>query len=196
MTLDDVMATLPDCPAWRSAAAACHQWLTENMGFFGPERILRFMQHQPVRAARDILEKCDNPTDESVTVVLLGPAKGDVLENQQTEEAGAGFYGARAVALIRALRDGYAKAPSHLQLDVARIYMVEALSDMYDQIIGRAKIDAHHDVRWNMLREFEDEFGVLKGLNPGLDTIFADALAQSRQSLEALDAQKASGMGA
>jgi hypothetical protein len=58
---------------------------------------------------------------------------------------------------------------------------------MNDQIIGRKRIDKHHQVRWNILKELEAEFKKVKGQNPKLDVIFIEALKKSRKALEDLD---------
>jgi hypothetical protein len=58
---------------------------------------------------------------------------------------------------------------------------------MNDQLIGRARIDKHHQVRWNILKNLETEFANVKGENPKLDVVFEEALKKSRAALTALD---------
>lgn len=176
---------LPQNQKWEKAAAACHEWLNKNMGMFGPERIASFMEHQPVAAAKLIITQCPDYTEESITLALLGPAKGQLLE---METIAASVFGGRAVELMKYM-DGRSAVQfdQNMPVDAARLFLVEGLSTMNDQLIGRARIDKHHQVRWNILNGLEANFAVVKGQNPGLDSIFAEALVKSRAALEALD---------
>jgi hypothetical protein len=58
---------------------------------------------------------------------------------------------------------------------------------MEDQLIGRARIDAHHQTRWKILAGLEEGFAKVKGETPGIDKVFAEALVQSRDALTKLD---------
>lgn len=189
-------ATLLSDPAYRAAAEQCHEWLLANMSVFGPERIANFMHNQPINAARLLLEHTEAPSRESVIVALLGPAKFDLLVapggqtvDLATEAASRIRYGNRTVDLLLHLA-GDAKAPKDdlLTRDAERLFMVEGLSTMNDQLIGRKRIDPHHAVRWKILTDLEQGFDRLRGKNPGLDPIFTQALTESRAALETLDA--------
>lgn len=192
-------AGLPDDPAYRAAVAQCHDWLLENMSVFGPERIASFMHNQPINAARLLLEKTESPSRESVILALLGPAKFDLIAapdgkgvDLALEAASRIRYGNRTVDLLLHMA-GEAKAPQDAELvrDANRLFMVEGLSTMNDQLIGRKRIDPHHAVRWTILQNLEKNFTDLRGQNPGLDPIFIQALAELRAALEALDAAAA-----
>ncbi len=178
---------LPEKDQWKLAASICHRWLNETMSMFGDDGIERFMHHQPVTAAKRLIDNCDNWTEESVTAALLGPAKGLVVSNAAIETMARRDFGDRAVDLIKAYGGMEAPKDEVMQKDLHRLYMVESLSAMGDQIVGRARIDKHHDIRWNMLKEFEGNFEQMKGESPKLDVIFEDSLKKSRESLEKLD---------
>lgn len=187
MPFDYSATGLPENTRWEIAADRCHAWLTENMAMFGPDRILNFMKNQPVTAALRLRDCCDDWSEELVTVALLGPAKGTLAQ----DEAGSrGLFGDRAVELAKTLTSETPPCDARLKRDAGRLFLVEALSGMHDQIIDRKKIDAHHQVRWNMLQNYESGFAALKGENPKLDVIFEDSLKKSRAALEALDAEK------
>ena len=179
MSFDYATSGLPDKPQWRAAADICHAWLMKNMSMFGPDRIARFMLHQPVTAARLIMENCPDWSEESVTLALLGPAK-DILAE------GNAAFGAKEKPLFEALT-GKHMATAEQERDLVRLFLVEGLSTMNDQLIGRARIDKHHQVRWNILRDLEKDFTDVKGKNPALDKIFEKALGESRAALQALD---------
>lgn len=184
---------LPSNPHWMLAADLCHQWLGTNMTMFGPERHLAFMANQPVAAAKRVFDNCDQFTPECITVLLLGPAKGDLIETEGAERMARHLFGDRVVDLVQALSDpaAQAKADASLLRDVGRIVLAEGVSTMNDQLIGRARIDRHHQVRWDILRHLEDQGQRIAGTDPKLDVLFADALVQSRAALEALDAAAA-----
>lgn len=185
MTFDYSASGLPNNEKWQNAAALCHKWLTDNMSIFGPERIASFMKNQPVRAAQNIISNCPDHTEELVTLALLGPAKSDLL---QDEVAARFIFGDRTVELLRYMAGMSAvKFDADMPKDAVRLFLVEGLSTMHDQLIGRARIDRHHETRWNILKQFETEFARVKGQNPGLDALFEDGLKKSRAALEALD---------
>lgn len=187
MSFDYSTTGLPEKKEWKLASGLCLAWLNQNMGQFGDDGIDRFMHHQPVTAAKRIMEHCDSWTDESVTVALLGPAKGIVVANAEIEAMARRDFGDRTVDLVKAVGGMSAPVDEAMARDVNRLYMVEAMSGMGDQLIGRARIDKHHQVRWNMVREFEANFSGMKGENPRLDPLFEDSLQKSRASLEKLD---------
>lgn len=177
MVFDYSTSGLPDNPQWRAAADICHAWLTEHMSMFGPGRIARFMHNQPITAAKLIIENCPDWSEECVTLALLGPAKeavaGDVFSN-------------KAKFLFDAMMEK--RVPDAAQeRDLIRLFLVEGLSTMNDQLIGRARIDQHHQTRWKILRDLEKDFSEVKGRNPALDGIFEKALVESRAALQALD---------
>jgi hypothetical protein len=188
MPFDYSKTGLPDNVKWKNAAAFCNKWLDQNMSMFGPERIASFMEHQPVAAAKLIIANCPDYSEESITLALLGPARQIFLQNERGLEMAELIFGSRTVALMKYM-DGRAipNGDTDMPVDANRLFLVEGLSGMNDQIIGRAKIDKHHQVRWNMLNHYESTFAGIKGENPGLDKIFAGALVKSRTALEALD---------
>lgn len=176
---------LPDNDRWKIAAAACNEWLNKNMSMFGPERIASFMEHQPVAAAKLIMANCPDYSEEAITLALLGPAKGQLLE---TEVLSRHAFGDRAVELMRYLSGMNAvNFDAGMPQDAVQLFLVEGLSTMNDQLIGRKHIDKHHQVRWNILGDLEKNFAAVKGKNPGLDRIFEDSLVKSRTALQALD---------
>lgn len=187
MAYDYSKTGLPDNDKWKNALNICHQWLTENMSMFGPERIASFMEHQPIAAAKLIIANCDDYSEESITLVLLGPAKGIFLESRAALATAEALFGDRTAALLLVAAGGGHQSDADMERDMVRLFLVEGLSGMNDQIIGRAKIDKHHQVRWNMLNHYEKTFADVKGQNPGLDAIFEAALVKSRASLESLD---------
>lgn len=178
MSFDYATAGLADNRDWRTALDDCHAWLSKNMSMFGAERIGRFMQNQPITAAKLIMQHCPDYSEECITLALLGPAK-DAAER-------AGRFSARTRDLYKSLI-GMAKPDAAMERDITRLFLVEGLSTMNDQMIGRAKIDAHHATRWKILRALEEEFAKETGKNPGLDALFDRALTASRAALEKLD---------
>lgn len=190
MSFDYSTTGLPSNPHWMLAAQMCHQWLGRHMTMFGPERHLAFMQNQPVAAARRVFDNCDDFSSDCITVLLLGPAKDSLIESAASEFMARQLFGDGVVEIVKAMFDmeSQAKAAPHVQRDCGRIVLAEGISTMNDQLIGRARIDRHHAVRWNILLHLEEQADILKGRDPKLDALFADALLQSRQALEALDA--------
>lgn len=177
---------------WKIAVEICHQWLNQNMAMFGPDRIASFMHNQPIAAAKQIQNNCDDPSVESMTVALLGPAKFDMIAQQNDTESLAReqrarhVFGDRTIDLIRHMA-GEPTTDAKLQRDANRMFLVEGLSTMDDQLIDRKRIDKHHQVRWNILENLETHFANVKGENPKIDVIFEDALKKSRTTLEGLD---------
>ncbi len=184
---------LPSNPHWMLAVDLCHQWLGTNMTMFGAERHIAFMHNQPVAAAKRVFDNCDQFSQESITVLLLGPAKGDLIESEGAERMARHLFGDRVVDLVHVLHDPELQktADPALLRDVGRIVLAEGISTMNDQLIGRQRIDRHHQVRWDILRHLEEQGQRIAGADPALDALFADALVQSRAALEALDAAAA-----
>ena len=184
---------LPSNPHWMLAVDLCHQWLGTNMTMFGAERHIAFMHNQPVAAAKRVFDNCDQFSQESITVLLLGPAKGDLIESEGAERMARHLFGDRVVDLVHVLHDPELQkiADPALLRDVGRIVLAEGISTMNDQLIGRQRIDRHHQVRWDILRHLEEQGQRIAGADPQLDALFADALVQSRAALEALDAAAA-----
>lgn len=184
---------LPSNPHWMLAVDLCHQWLGKNMTMFGAERHIAFMHNQPVGAAKRVFDNCDDFSQESITVLLLGPAKGDLIESEGAERMARHLFGDRVVELVHALHapELQKKADTAMLRDIGRIVLAEGISTMNDQLIGRQRIDRHHQVRWDILRHLEDQGQRIAGADPKLDALFADALVQSRAALEALDAAAA-----
>lgn len=194
MAFDYSKSGLPANTKWENAAKFCKAWLDRNMSMFGDDGIENFMMHQPVAAAKLLLDKCPDASEESITLALLGPAVGIFMQNERGHEMAEAIFGERTLALMKytngiAIPNGDAGMP----IDANRLFLVQGLSSMNDQLIGRARIDKHHQVRWNMLKNFEAGYADIKGENPGLDPIFEDALKRSRAALEALDAKKPQG---
>lgn len=187
MSFDYSTSGLPENNKWKIAAAICNQWLNDNMSMFGPERIVNFMHNQPIAAAKRVMDNCDDSSEETVTLLLLGPAKGALIANDEVEAVARHIFGDRTVELLKTLMDPADAVDADMTRDANRIYIAEAVSAMSDQMIGRARIDKHHQVRWNMLNEFEKTFATLKGADPKLDVVFEDAAKKSREALEALD---------
>jgi len=177
---------LPQNPQWEVATSICNAWLNQNMSMFGPERIANFMHNQPVAAAKRILDNCADASDESVTLALLGPAKSTLVANPETERVSRGIFGDRTVDLLLAM-SAPAQADDAMIRDMNRIFIVEGISTMNDQMVGRAKIDRFHETRWNILNDLERTFGTVKGQDPALDTIFEETAKKSRDALTALD---------
>lgn len=184
---------LPENKRFHMAGNICHQWLTRHMGrMFKPDQILNFMDNQPVNAAKTLLEKTDNPSEESVTVALLGPAKGNMIaqdnspEQKSMENEARLIFGDRCIDLIRALAGEPTTDPQIIR-DTKRIFLVEGISTMQDQLIGRKRIDPHHQVRWDIVKQLEANFAKIKGENPEIDEMFEPMLAESRTTLENLD---------
>ncbi len=186
MPFEYATSGLPANDRWQIATEICNQWLNQNMSMFGPERIASFMHNQPVAAAKRIIENCGDYSEESVTLALLGPAKSTLVANPETEKAARNIFGDRAVDLLHAMAEP-AKGDAEMTRDATRIFIVEGVSTMSDQMIGRAKIDRFHETRWNILNDLERNFATVKGENPGLDAIFEDAAKKSHDALSALD---------
>jgi hypothetical protein len=186
MAFDYSTSGLPKNPKWEAAAAICNQWLTENMSMFGPERIVNFMHNQPVAAAKRIIDNCPDYSEESVTLALLGPAKGILAANPETETVCRRMFGDRAVDLLLTMA-GNAPVDAEMTRDANRIFIVEGVSTMTDQMIGRAKIDKFHQKRWDILNDLEATFAKVKGADPALDKVFEDAAQKSRDALSSLD---------
>lgn len=177
------------------ATRTCKAWLDRHMSMFKDKGIRNFMLNQPVRAAKMLIEKTDTPSQASVIAALLGPAKSDIMASPVSEQMARELYGNQTVNLIAYLMDGNSTDPQIIR-DANRLFLVEGMSTMNDQLIGRKRIDAHHQVRWNILNDLEKHFKTVKGENPALDEIFAADLKQSRAALERLDrdaAQKKKG---
>lgn len=186
MDFDYSTSGLPDNARWKIATQICHQWLSQHMTMFGPERIINFMHNQPVAAARRITDNCADWSEESVTLLLLGPAKDTLIANDEVEQVSRHIFGDRAVDLLRAMV-GEAEPDAEMVRDMNRIFLVEGVSTMSDQMIGRARIDKHHQTRWDILNNLEQNFAKIKGQDPALDVVFEDAMAQSKAALTALD---------
>lgn len=194
MTLDYSKTGLPANPRWEAAAVACYDWLAQHMPMFGPARRESFIVNQPGAAARLILQSCGDWSEECITAALLGPAKS-MLEDPEAQAEARRLFGDRAVDLMLAANDpsrlqGGMQADAQMERDLGRLTLAENISMMHDQLIGRARIDAHHPVRWRMLLDFEAAQRALAGRDPALDKAYAAALAQSRAALEALDGAK------
>lgn len=184
MAFDYSTTGLPENPKWRAAAEMCHAWLTKNMSMFGQEGIARFMRDQPVAAANRIVDNCSDWSEESVTLALLGPAKGDALS---AETLSRRVFGDRTVELLHVMNDESKPRDAAMIRDLNRIFIVEGISTMNDQMVGRKRIDAHHQTRWRILGSLQAEFVKVKGQNPKLDVVFEEALRQSKDALNALD---------
>jgi hypothetical protein len=178
---------LPENKRFQVAVGLCYDWLNENMSMFGPERIANFMHNQPIAAAKRIMDNCSDWSEESVTLALLGPAKGELLANPQVEKVARHIFGDRTVDLLSAMVDPSAKPDAEMTRDMHRIFIVEGISTMNDQMVNRKRIDAHHQTRKNILADLETNFAKVKGENPGLDTVFEDAAVKSHAALDALD---------
>lgn len=186
MPFEYATSGLPENDRWQIATDICNRWLNENMSMFGPERIANFMHNQPVAAAKRILDNCPDASEESVTLTLLGPAKGTLVQNAETERVSRHIFGDRAVDLLLAMAEPQG-ADAAMIRDMNRIFIVEGVSTMNDQMVGRAKIDRFHETRWNILNDLERNFGTVKGENPALDAIFEETAKKSRDALTALD---------
>lgn len=187
MPFDYSQSGLPAHPVYELSTKMCNRWLDENMAQFGPERIASFMHNQPVAAAKRLLDNCADVSEESVIVALLGPAKGALLAGGEMEVAMRHTFGDRAVDLVRTLEEPTNATDAAMARDAQRLFMVEGLSTMHDQMIGRERIDAFHQKRWDILRNLESGFAMIKGQDPALDVLFEDAAKQSRDTLDALD---------
>lgn len=194
MDFDYTTSGLPENNQWKIATQICHQWLTQHMTMFGPERIVNFMHNQPVAAARRIMDNCEDWSEESVTLVLLGPAKDVLVANEEVEGVSRHIFGDRAVDLLKAMM-GEGTPDAQMVRDMNRIFVVEGISTMNDQMIGRARIDRHHETRWNILKDLEENFSGIKGQDPALDEVFEDAMQQSKDALNALDREAAKKKG-
>lgn len=187
MAFDYKKSGLPANDTWELATKMCNRWLDTHMTMFGPERIANFMNDQPVTAAKNLLAHCADASPESVIVALLGPAKGALMAEAELDTLMRHTFGDRAVDLVRTLADPANATDAAMKRDAERIFMVEGLSTMTDQMIGRQKIDGFHQKRWNILRNLESGFEDVRGKDPALDALFIDALKKSRETLEALD---------
>lgn len=186
MAFDYSTSGLPQNDRWNVATQICNQWLNENMTMFGPERINSFMHNQPIAAAKRIMDNTNDWSEESVTLALLGPAKSALLANPQAEAVGRHIFGDRTIDLLQAMADP-SKADAEMIRDMNRIFIVEGVSTMTDQMIGRAKIDRFHETRWNILHDLERTHATIKGQDPALDKIFEEAAKKSHDALEGLD---------
>jgi hypothetical protein len=160
---------------------------------FNQKQIGNFMKDQPITAAKHLMNRTDNASEASILAAMLGPAKFDFVDHPEnprgaeSEAFATQNFGADTVNLLRYMAGLSHLESSTLERDKVRLFMVEGLSTMHDQLIGRKRIDPHHQVRWNILNDLEKGFKAIKGQNPQLDPLFEDALSQSRQALEALD---------
>jgi hypothetical protein len=178
---------LPDNKRFKDACEVCLSWLRARMPQFGAEGHSRFMHAQPVGAAKRLLELCPDTSEDAIVLVLMGPNKGALIEDADfIKQKIPGLYSDRAADMLKAMMGQQPPKDRDMGRDLIRIKMNEDLSGMNDQIIGRANIDAHHAVRWQMLESFERFFAQVKGMNPTLDSTYEDALKKSRQSMEAL----------
>ncbi len=181
-------AGLPANEKWELASKMCNRWVDDKMGkMFGPERIKDFMHNQPVAAAKRLLNDAGDASEESVTLALLGPAKGILMAPGEAEVLLRHTFGDRAVDLMHTLADPSKAKDAAMSRDANRIFLIEGISTMEDQLIGRARIDAHHQTRWKILAGLEAGFAKVKGETPGIDKVFADALVKSRDALTKLD---------
>jgi hypothetical protein len=187
MAFDYSKSGLPANPVWELCTKMCNRWLDVHMVMFSPDRIANFMNDQPAAAAKLLLGKCDDTSPESVTVALLGPAKGALLEGAEMEVLMRHTFGDRAVDLVRTLQDPKNATDAAMLRDANRIFLVEGLSTMNDQMIGRERIDPYHQRRWDILRGLESRFSDVQEQEAGLDPVFAEALQKSRATLEGLD---------
>lgn len=187
MAFDYSKSGLPANPLWELCTKMCNRWLDVHMTMFGPDRIANFMNDQPVTAAKNLLAHCPDVSPESVTVVLLGPAKGALAEGAEMEVLMRHTFGDRAVDLVRTLADPSKATDAAMKRDADRIFMVEGLSTMTDQMIGRQRIDGFHQKRWDILRALEARFEDVRGQDAALDALFIDAARKSRDTLEGLD---------
>lgn len=192
MAFDYTTTDLPLKAEFQKAAAKCKEWLDTHMSVFGPDRIRNFMHDQPVHAAQLILEKTDTPSDASVIVALLGPAKFDLVSKDGQnlsvvlEKKSRAEWGDEVVNLVKHLAGVKLNTPEIIR-DAERIFLVEGLSTMHDQLIDRKRIDPHHNVRWDILKNFEAKFPAIKGKNPKIDGLFEKAMKDSRTALETLE---------
>jgi hypothetical protein len=197
MSFDYATSGLPENNKWKIAAEICNQWLHQNMGMFGPERIANFMHNQPVAAAKRVMDNCDGWSEESMTLLLLGPAKGVLIASAEKEQVSRQIFGDRAVELLKSLMDTTNAVDPAMTRDVNRINIAEAISAMNDQMIGRHLFKnkgsrfVHHDTRKNMLKGFEETHAAVKGQDPKLDAIFEDAVKQSKMALDTIDQELA-----
>lgn len=186
-TFDYSTSGLPDNNRFKVAVGICYEWLNENMSMFGPERIKNFMHNQPLAAAKRVIDNCPDYSEESINLLLLGPAKGTLLANPETEKAARHIFGDRTVDLLQAMVDPSVTPDANMQRDMNRIFICEGISTMNDQMVNRTKIDRHHETRWNILNQLERDFASVKGQDPALDAVFEDAAKKSHAALEKLD---------
>lgn len=178
-TFDFSTSGLPDNNRFKVAVGICYEWLNENMSMFGPERIKNFMHNQPIAAAKRVIDNCPDYSEESINLLLLGPAKGTLLANAETEAAARHIFGDRTVDLLQAMVDPSATPDANMTRDMNRIFICEGISTMNDQMVNRKKIDRHHETRWNILNDLERQFATVKGQDPALDAVFEDAAKKS-----------------
>lgn len=187
MAFDYKQTGLEDRQDWKLAATICHTWLQRHMSMFGDKGIANFMHNQPVAAVKRLQDNCDDVSPESVTVLLMGPAKGNVIANADVEKVSRQHLGDRTVDLVKAMAGQQAPLDAAMERDMKRVFLAEGLSTMHDQLIGRARIDKHHQVRWDILRDFEQKFVKIRGQDPDLEDLFAQGLRDSRRALQDLD---------
>lgn len=200
MKFDYSTTGLPANKNWETATNMCREWFdTSEMGQrmlaqFKEAGVIRFMHAQPIAAAKRLLEFCPDAGEEAVTLLLAGPAKGNLAANDVLTRAA---FGDRTVDLLNALAGRAPAVDAQMQRDINRMSLLEAISAMNDQIIDRHLFKGeksrfeHHPVRKNMLRDFEALHAQTKGENPKLDAVFEDALAQSRVAMDAIDKELA-----
>ena len=177
---------LPLKDIFMNATEKCHTWLMSHASLskFGPDGISNFMHNQPVRAAKKLSELTDNPSETLITVTLLGPAKFTLLGAEaQSRKA----WGDDVVDFLQYLSGDKQAANENFKEDEVKLFLVEGLSTMHDQLLDRDKVDLHHEIRWEFVKHFEQRFAEVKGQNPGLDALFEKDLIQSRKILEGLD---------
>ncbi len=179
-------ARLPQSDKFENATKLCKAWLDTHMAIFKDKGIKNFMLNQPVRAARLLVSETEHVSEASVIVALLGPAKQDILKTPVSETMAREMLGNAAVDLIQYMAGQPSNDPV-MQRDAVRLFLVEGMSTMNDQLIDRKRIDKHHKVRWNILNNLESNFAKFQGRNPALDKMFAADLVKSRAALEALD---------
>lgn len=182
---------LPQDPRFQVAAEMCFDWLNKYMPMFKGEGVQNFMRDQPVAAAKLLIANVPNVSDELIIMTLLGPARQTLLSSQQGFQLAMHLFGKRGLDMLVATVHETHIQDKEMAADLNRLFLVEGLSSMNDQIIDRKRKDAHHGVRWDILKGLEDRFTQIKGENPKLDVIFEEALKRSRQSLELLDRQPA-----
>lgn len=193
MPYDYSKSGLPANAHWEKAADAYHRWVTHFMGHqFNAQQIDNFMAGQPVAAAKRLLQYCPDASEESVTLALLGQVKGVIIEAVGKDDAtiakATADFGARAVQMVIASVHPDLAIDADMKRDLARMQMVEDISMMEDQIGQGRRYDAHHHVRWNMVKLFETRIQEYKGVDPVLEKVYADRVQDARVILEGIDA--------